>query len=623
MLELITKANDIKNIPPAEYAQLAKEIRSFLIKNISETGGHLGSNLGCVELTMALHLALDLNHDKIVFDVGHQSYTHKILTGRKEQFKTLRKYGGMCGFPKMREDSTDVFGTGHSSTSISAALGLAAARDIHGTNETVVAVIGDGALSGGMAYEALNNMGHMNKNFIVILNDNKMSISEPVGGMAKYLSHMRLGQPYNELKSNVEKALLSIPKIGEGVAKTIKRSKDSIKQLLVPGMLFEEMGITYAGPIDGHDIKLLIQTIADAKLLDGPILIHVKTQKGRGYKLAEHYPEKFHGVDPFDITTGKPLSPKTKATYTDVFSKTMVDMGKVNKDLVAVTAAMPVGTGLDKFMKEFPKRCFDVGIAEEHGVTFSAGLAAGGLKPVVAIYSSFLQRAYDQILHDVCIQKLPVVFALDRSGLVGADGETHQGVFDISFLSNIPNLTIIAPKNGYELKDMLKYAISFDGPIALKYPRGAAYAGLKEYYQPIEHGKSETIYKQDQGDVAILAVGGMVEEANKVYESLTQKGHQVSLTNVRFIKPMDTKVIDEMAKTHKLLVTIEENMEQGGYGQMVSAYLKKQQSEVGLLTVAISDRFVCHGSVDQLRAMLELDAASIVKRIEKQMRKEK
>lgn len=623
MLESINKVNDIKNIPSGDYYQLAKEIRSFLIKNISETGGHLGSNLGCVELTMALHLALDLERDKIVFDVGHQSYTHKILTGRKEQFKTLRKYGGMSGFPKIHEDSADIFGTGHSSTSISAALGLAAARDICGTNETVVAVIGDGALSGGMAYEALNNMAHMNKNFIVILNDNKMSISAPVGGMSKYLSHMRLGQPYNELKSSVEKALLSIPKIGEGVAKTVKRSKDTIKQLLVPGMLFEEMGITYAGPIDGHDIKLLIQTITDAKLLDGPILIHVKTQKGRGYKYAEHYPEKFHGVDPFDIKTGKPLFPKTKATYTDIFAKALVDLGKEKQEIVAVTAAMPVGTGLDKFMKEFPKRCFDVGIAEAHAVTFAAGLAAGGLKPVVAVYSSFMQRAYDQILHDVCIQNLPVVFALDRSGLVGADGETHQGVFDISFLSNIPNMTIIAPKNGYELKDMLKYAISFNGPIAIKYPRGTAFAGLKEYRQPIEQGKSEPIYEVDQGDVCLLAVGSMMQEGYKVYESLSKMGFRVSLINIRFIKPMDIELIKRMAKAHKLLVTLEENMEQGGYGQMVGAYLKKQKLNAGLLTVAIPDRFVCHGSVEQLRELLRMDAASIVQRIASQLKKEK
>lgn len=615
MLDQINQVNDIKKLTPSQYPVLANEIRCFLLEHVSETGGHLASNLGMVELTMALHLALDLTKDKIVFDVGHQSYTHKILTGRKEEFDTLRQFHGLSGFPKPKENPSDAFGVGHSSTSISAALGLAAARDLKGTDETVVAVIGDGALSGGMAYEALNNMAQMHKNFIVILNDNKMSISENVGGMSTYLSKIRVGQAYNELKDNVEKAILNIPKIGEGMVRTIRKSKDSLKQLLVPGMLFEEMGITYIGPIDGHNIKTLMETIHRAKKLNEPILIHVLTQKGKGYIRAERCPERFHGVDPFDLETGKPLRKKEKASYTDVFTKKMLSMAQKDSRIVAISAAMPSGTGLTKFKEEFPDRFFDVGIAEEHAVTFAAGMAAAGMRPVVAIYSTFLQRAYDQILHDVCIQKLPVVFAIDRSGIVGADGETHQGVFDISYLTNIPNMTVIAPKNRYEFSDMLEYAVNFDGPVAVKYPRGTAYAGLKEHRAVLEYGVSEMIEENELGGVAILAVGSMVEEAMKAAELLKEMDLAPTIVNVRFIKPFDKRRIDMLAKKHCLIVTIEENVQNGGFGQSIADYFCKMKIKADLLTISIPDEFVPHGSVAILRGETGIDAEHIAERI--------
>ena len=510
MLEKINQVNDIKNLKPEEYSLLANEIRCFLLEHISKNGGHLGSNLGAVELTMALHLALDLPKDKIVFDVGHQSYTHKILTGRKEGFKNLRQFGGGSGFPRPNEDETDVVIGGHSSTSISSALGLAMAREIKGTDETIVAVIGDGALSGGMAYEALNNVGRLKKNFIIILNDNNMSISENVGNMSRYLNQLRVRHSYQELKGNVKKAIMSIPKIGPDITEKVKRYKNGIKQMVIPGMWFEEMGLTYIGPIDGHNIELMKETILSAKEIDGPILIHVITKKGCGYLPAERYPERFHGVSPFELETGKAKKKKEKADYTDVFANRLVKLGKTHENLVAVCAAMPSGTGLNRFQAEYPERFFDVGIAEEHAVTFSAGLATAGMKPVVAVYSTFLQRAYDQIIHDICIQKLPVVLAVDRSGIVGADGETHQGIFDTSYLTSIPNMAVMAPKNRYELSQMLDFAIDYDGPIALKYPRGTAYTGLKEYQAPIVLGKSEEIAIGD-GSVAIFAVGSRFE----------------------------------------------------------------------------------------------------------------
>lgn len=514
VLDKIKKANDIKKLSPQEVDILRDEIREFLIDSISVTGGHLASNLGVVELTMALHLSLDLPTDKIVWDVGHQSYTHKILTGRKDGFASLRKFGGMSGFPKTDESDCDCFNTGHSSTSISAGLGLAMARQITGDDYHVVSVIGDGALTGGMAYEALNNATSIESNFIIVLNDNNMSISENVGGVSHYLSGFRTADAYRDLKNNVMNSLNQIPVYGERMVKRIRNTKSSIKQLFIPGMFFEEMGIIYLGPVDGSDIGEMCRIFEEAKRVDGPVLVHVITKKGAGYLPAEKFPARFHGAEPFDIATGLPKNKRTKANYTDVFSTVMVKAGERNEKLVAITAAMADGTGLRRYRRCYPKRFFDVGIAEGHAVTFAAGLAKAGLIPVFAVYSSFLQRGFDQIIHDVCIQNLHVIFAIDRAGLVGSDGETHQGIFDISYLSQIPNMTVLAPKNKWELSDMMKFAIDFDGPIAIRYPRGLAYDGLKEYRSPIRFAKSETIFKGT--DVAILALGSMVKTAETV-----------------------------------------------------------------------------------------------------------
>ena len=558
VLDKIQKPNDIKKLSDSELDILAEEIREFLIESISKTGGHLASNLGVVELTMALHLSLNLPKDKIVWDVGHQSYTHKILTGRREGFASLRQYGGMSGFPKVVESDCDCFNTGHSSTSISAGLGLAQAREITGENYRVVSVIGDGALTGGMAYEALNNASNLNSNFIIVLNDNNMSISENVGGMSQYLSGFRTADAYRNLKNNVINSLNHVPVYGEKVVKRIRNTKSSIKQLFIPGMFFEEMGIIYLGPVDGSNIHEMVKTFSEAKRIDGPVLVHVITHKGQGYGPAERHPARFHGAEPFDIETGLPVLKKEKANYTDVVSTVMKKLGARDDKVVAITAAMEDGTGLKRFHNLYPDRFFDVGIAEEHAVTFAAGLAQAGLRPVFAVYSSFLQRAYDQILHDVCIQKLPVVFAIDRAGLVGSDGETHQGIFDISYLSSIPNMTIMAPKNKWELSDMLKYAVKYNGPIAVRYPRGQAYDGLKEHREPIEMGKSELLCQGSK--VAILALGSMVAEAVNVVSELKEAGIEATLINARFAMPFDKEAINELEKNHDLLVSLEENV---------------------------------------------------------------
>ena len=489
LLDKICQVNDIKNIEEEDLYPLAEEIREFLIEKISVTGGHLGSNLGAVELTMALHLALNLPEDKIIWDVGHQSYTHKLLTGRKSGFENLRKYGGMSGFPKRKESDCDAFDTGHSSTSISAGLGLVKARDLKGEKYSVVAVIGDGSLTGGMAYEALNNAARLDTNYIIVLNDNNMSISENVGGVSRYLNNVRTADGYLDLRDGVYNTLKDMPKYGNQMVKFIRRAKNSFKQLVIPGMLFEDMGVTYLGPVDGHDIGQMVRVFNEAKRVKKAVLIHVLTQKGKGYLPAERHPARFHGAEPFEVETGLPTHPRTKANYTDIFSTVMTKLGQRDEKVVAITAAMPDGTGLKRFRNMYPERFFDVGIAEEHAVTFAAGLAAGGMKPIVAIYSSFLQRAYDQILHDVCIQNLPVIFAIDRAGLVGSDGETHQGIFDLSYLSSIPNMHIMAPKNKWELSDMMKYAVGFGAPIAVRYPRGEAYDGLKEHRAPSVYGK--------------------------------------------------------------------------------------------------------------------------------------
>ena len=613
ILEKIKKENDIKELSEEELEILADEIREFLIQKISVTGGHLASNLGVVELTMALHLSLNLPEDKIVWDVGHQSYTHKILTGRKAGFENLRKYGGMSGFPKRKESDCDCFDTGHSSTSISAGLGLVKARDIMHQDHTVVSVIGDGSLTGGMAYEALNNAARMKSNFIIVLNDNNMSISENVGGVSKYLNNIRTTDKYLDLKEGIYNSLKET-RIGDPIVESIRRAKSSVKQLVIPGMFFEDMGITYLGPVDGHNIPAMLKVFKEAKRVKSAVLVHVITHKGKGFIPAERHPARFHGAEPFDIETGLPLKQKTKSNYTDVFSTVMCKQGDRNDKIVAITAAMPDGTGLKRFHNMYPDRFFDVGIAEEHAVTFAAGLAAGGLQPVVAIYSSFLQRAYDQILHDVCIQNLPVVFAIDRAGLVGSDGETHQGIFDLSYLSSIPNMHIMAPKNKWELSDMLKFAIDFQGPIALRYPRGEAFDGLREHREPIILGMGEWIYHEK--DIVLVAVGSMVKTALAVREALQLKGYACSIINARFVKPIDTEILNEAVKDHSLIVTMEENVASGGFGEKVREYLDESGYQGSLLTISIPDEYVEHGNVDILREEVGIDAYSIQRRIE-------
>lgn len=617
LLDNIQKANDIQNIRPENYPELAEEIRQFLIEKISKTGGHLGSNLGAVELTMALHLSFHLPEDKLIWDVGHQSYTHKLLTGRRDGFESLRKYGGMSGFPKRKESECDCFDTGHSSTSVSAGLGLVKARDIQGQKHNIVSIIGDGSLTGGMAYEALNNAAKLETNFIIVLNDNNMSISENVGGVSKYLKSVRTANAYLDIKEGVYNTLKEVPKYGEKVVEGIRKAKSSFKQLVVPGMFFEDMGITYLGPVDGHDISAMLRTFQEAKHVRNAVIVHVITQKGRGFVPAERHPARFHGAEPFDINTGIPTKPRTTANYTDIFSTVMTKLGARDELVVAITAAMPDGTGLKRFRNMYPERFFDVGIAEEHAVTFAAGLAAGGLKPVVAIYSSFLQRAYDQILHDVCIQKLPVVFAIDRAGLVGSDGETHQGIFDLSFLSSIPNMNIMAPKNKWELSDMMKFALQLEKPVAIRYPRGEAYPGLSEFRAPVELGKAELLYAE--GDICLLALGSMVKTAEVVREKLHELGLKCSVVNARFVKPIDKRAVEWAAKNHKLVLTLEENVASGGFGEKVRDFMDSLENAGKLEIVAIPDEYVEHGNVDILKQEIGIDTESIVNRIRKEM----
>lgn len=613
LLEKIEQSSDIKKLKEEEYPVLAQEIRNFLLEKISKTGGHLASNLGVVELTMALHLAFDLPKDKIIWDVGHQSYTHKILSGRRDGFNDLRQFGGMSGFPKRKESPYDAFDTGHSSTSISAGLGIAQARDILGENYSVISVIGDGALTGGMAYEALNNAAQMKKNFIIILNDNEMSISPNVGGMSKYLSGIRTKESYAQLKKGVEKTLTSIPVVGKGISNSVYMVKNCIKQFLVPGMLFEDMGITYLGPVDGHDVKAMVQVLKEAKRVRHAVVVHVITKKGKGYGPAEANPARFHGVDAFDVVTGKSLKEKKFPSYTDVFSEKICALAKENPKLVALTAAMPDGTGLTKFSKEFPDRFFDVGIAEGHEVTSAAGMASAGLKPVVAVYSSFLQRGYDQVLHDVCIQDLPVLFAIDRAGLVGSDGETHQGIFDVSFLSLVPGMSIMAPKNCWELESMLEFGVKFEHPLAIRYPRGQAYRGLEEFAAPIEYGKAEMLYEEK--DIALFALGSMVSTGEHVREKLKNKGYSCTLVNARFVKPLDTEMIDRLCRTHKLIVTMEENVLRGGMGMCITKYIHDNYPGTRVIQIALPDAYVEHGNVTALREMLGIDSDSVIEKI--------
>ena len=612
MLDRITKPNDVKKLTLEECEQLADEIRQFLIRSLSETGGHLAPNLGVVELTIALHRVLNFPKDKLIWDVGHQAYTHKILTGRKDQFPTLRKTDGLSGFPKRKESDCDAFDTGHSSTSISAGLGLVRARELQGENFTVISVIGDGALTGGMAYEALNNAADLNKNFIIVLNDNEMSITKNVGGMSNYLGNIRTAASYTELKIGVTQALKKIPRVGEGMVDALHKTKNSIKQFVIPGMLFENMGLTYLGPVDGHNISQMVKVLQEAKRKDGPVLVHVLTEKGRGYAPAVRHPARFHGTAPFEIETGLPKS-NGKATYTDIFSTVMRKFGDREKDVVAISAAMIPGTGLKRFGNMFPNRMFDVGIAEEHAVTFAAGLALGGLRPVVAIYSSFLQRAVDQILQDVCMQNLPVVFAVDRAGLVGSDGETHHGCFDLSYLSMMPNMTVMAPKNKWELSDMLKFAIRQKGPVAIRYPRGEAYDGLQEHRDPVCMGKAEVIARE--GGIALLAVGSMVKIAQEARQILKERGCRVTLVNMRFVKPLDTGLLDQLAEDHSLFVTLEENVKSGGFGEAVlAAAAQRKEKWPPVQVIAIEDQFVPQGSIPELLHRLGMDAEAVADR---------
>lgn len=613
LLDEIKKENDIKNIPVEELPQLAGEIRTFLLEHLSRTGGHLASNLGAVELTMALHYVFQLPEDKIIWDVGHQSYTHKILTGRKEGFDHLRMLGGMSGFPKRSESPCDSFDTGHSSTSISAGMGYVCARELNKENYQVISVIGDGALTGGMAYEALNNASQLKSNFIIVLNDNEMSISKNVGGISSYLGNLRTADSYNDLKTGVKKGLNKIPGIGPATVKKIHKAKDSMKRLIIPGMFFEDMGITYLGPVNGHDCGRMIQVFQEARRIQGPVLVHVKTEKGRGYEPAMRHPARFHGTAAFDLEHGIPLNNHGKANYTDIFSTVMRKFGDREEKVVAITAAMPDGTGLKRFRNMFPDRFFDVGIAEEHAVTFAAGLALGGMIPVVAVYSSFLQRAIDQIIEDVCIQNLHVIFAVDRAGLVGSDGETHQGCFDLTYLSMIPNMTVMAPKNKWELSDMLKFAVKYQGPIAIRYPKGEAYDGLEEFRAPVVFGRSEILFEGEK--TALFPVGSMVKTGEAVYRMLKEEGEAPTLINARFVKPLDEKMLDRLAENHDLLVTIEENVKSGGFGMAVADYMRRKHPQVRVLIFAVPDQFIEHGNPEKLKEKLGLDPVSIYEKI--------
>ena len=602
VLDRIQGPNDVQKLDAFEREELAREIRAFLIEKLSVTGGHLAPNLGVVELTIALHSICNLPRDQIVWDVGHQSYTHKILTGRRDLFDGLRTLGGLSGFPKREESACDVFGTGHSSTSISAGLGLAVARELKGEDYKVFSVIGDGAMTGGMVFEALNNAAEFKKNFVIILNDNNMSISSNVGGLSMNLARLRTSKNYKNFKSGMQNSLEKIPVYGNRIVDQMRKTKEGIKQLVIPGMMFEQMGIMYLGPIDGTDIEGMRQIFREATRIEGPVIVHVLTIKGRGFAPAERHPAKFHGTAPYDVATGLPLK-NAAATYTDVFSTVMRKMGERNDRLVALTAAMETGTGLVRFHNRYPERFFDVGIAEQHAVTFAAGLSSQGLIPVFAVYSSFLQRAFDQILHDVAIQGLHVVFAIDRAGLVGADGETHQGIFDLSYLSLIPGMTILAPKNKWELSDMLKWAIGARGPVAIRYPRGAAFDGLEEFREPIERGRAEEIHSltENGGKKILLApVGAMVKRALILRDLLLAAGYDVALVNMRFVKPLDKELLADYAGKVDLIVPMEENVLAGGFGEQVTSFLEGINYRGSLYCVGFGDHFIPHGTVDEL-----------------------
>ena len=613
ILDTINSPADVKALSMEELKQLAEEIRQLLISVIAKTGGHLAPNFCVLELTLALHRVLSTPEDKIVFDVGHQAYIHKIITGRREQFPTLRQYGGLSGFPKRSESAHDAFGTGHSSTSISAALGMAVARDIKLQDYNVIAVIGDGSMTGGMAFEALNNAGTLHKRMIVVLNDNEMSISKNVGAMSEYLYHLRTGETYNKIKHDLEGWLKNMD-FGSDVLKALRRLKGSVKYLMVPTSIFEELGFTYLGPIDGHDLPTLIEVLQAAKKIDGPVLVHVLTKKGKGYKPAEESPNKFHGTGPFEIATGKKITnPNAPITYTEVFGKALTELADEDKDIIGITAAMPDGTGLSAFAKAHPTRCFDVGIAEQHAVTSAAGAAAAGLKPVAAIYSTFLQRAYDSVLHDICMQKLHVTLCLDRAGLVGDDGYTHHGVFDYAYLRSMPEMTVMAPKEENELRHMLKTAVDFDGPISLRYPRGSGVGvDITEPMQALPIGKAEVL--REGKDVSIWAIGSMVQSAAQAAEKLAEQGISAGVVNMRFVKPLDKELLLAQAKEYGKIVTLEEGVLQGGVGSAVLETLNEAQllTKCQVLTLGIPDEFVLHGDKKLLFKDLGLDVDAIV-----------
>ena len=615
LLDKINSPADVKKLSDEQLKQLAAEIRQLLIKVISHTGGHLAPNLGVVELTLALHKVFTTPQDKLVFDVGHQAYIHKIITGRREQFPTLRQYGGLSGFPKRCESEHDAFGTGHSSTSISAALGMAAARDLQGEDYNVVAIIGDGSMTGGMAFEALNNAGTLHKKMVVVLNDNEMSISKNVGAMSDYLYHLRTGETYNKIKNDIEGWLKNM-EFGSDVLKAIRRLKGSVKYLMVPTSIFEELGFTYLGPVDGHDIHGLIEVLQAAKKIDGPVMVHVLTKKGKGYKPAEESPNKFHGTGPFEIATGKKITnPAAPISYTEVFGKTITELADSDKKIVGLTAAMPDGTGLNIFAQAHPDRFFDVGIAEQHAVTAAAGMAAAGMKPVTAIYSTFMQRAYDSILHDICMQKLHVTMCLDRAGLVGDDGYTHHGVFDYAYLRSIPNMTIMAPKDENELRHMLKTALSFNGPISVRYPRGSGVGvDITEPMHELPIGKAEVL--REGTELCFWAIGSMVQSAVQAADKLKEQGIDAGVVNMRFAKPLDKELLIEHAKRYGKIVTLEEGVLAGGVGSEVLEILDDAGllQQCAVLRLGIPDEFVTHGDKKLLFRDLGLDTDAIVQK---------
>ncbi len=615
-LEKINSPCDMKKLSISDLYILAEQIRSLIVDTVSKNGGHLGSNLGVVELTLALHKVFETPQDKLIWDVGHQSYIHKILTGRKEQFSTLRQFGGLCGFPNRSESEHDSFGTGHSSTSISAALGFAIARDLNNDDYNVVAVIGDGSFTGGMAFEALNNAGELQKKMLVVLNDNEMSIAKNVGALSEYLYRMRRAPTYSRIKRDIESVLRTIPAIGEQMSKTVERVKNSVKFLLVPGMLFEELGFNYIGPVDGHNIEKMVEIFELAKSSDKPTVVHVLTQKGKGYAPAEQKAERFHGVGPFEVKTGDKQQSSKRLTYTQVFSQAIIDVAQKDDKIVAITAAMPDGTGLTEFSHVFPNRFFDVGIAEQHAVTMAAGMACEGLKPVVALYSTFAQRAYDQIIHDVCLQNLPVVFALDRSGLVGDDGATHHGVFAYSFLRSMPNIVIMSPKDENELVAMIGAAFSLNKPVAILYPRGDGLGMPIDWQpQPLEFFKAQEVVVGQ--DVVVWAIGSMVARAKDVCDKLSKIGVKAGLVNARFAKPLDLELLQATAQKYKKIVTLEENALAGGFGSAILEALQDlgQLKFTEVLNLGFKDEFIAHGNKELLFRDLQLDVDSIVDKV--------